>query len=143
MRRVTAPLPKNSARLTCDNLKNAFTRYLQAGGALTIKTYQEENSVVLQVDDQGKGICQDLLDKLGTPFLTTKENGTGLGLAVCYSIALRHKAQISVVTCSGGTTFRVRFPKNVSETSVIQIASESSAETRYFPVHGAEIEYFI
>lgn len=51
-----------------------------------------------------------MLDNLGTPFLTTKENGTGLGLAVCYRIAARHKATIKVDTGPQGTTFWVTFP---------------------------------
>nr|WP_242847076.1 ATP-binding protein [Desulfosporosinus acididurans] len=49
------------------------------------------------------------MDRLGTPFLTTKEQGTGLGLAVCYGIAARHDASIDVVTNSQGTTFLVKF----------------------------------
>ena len=49
------------------------------------------------------------MNRLGTPFLTTKEDGTGLGLAVCYGIAARHNAQIKVDTGPEGTTFWVRF----------------------------------
>jgi len=61
------------------------------------------------VADTGKGIPQALLDKLGTPFVTTKEKGTGLGLAVCYRIAQRHGAKIDVETSAAGTTFFVKF----------------------------------
>ncbi|MFZ5634837.1 MAG: ATP-binding protein [Bacillota bacterium] len=46
---------------------------------------------------------------MGTPFFTTKEQGTGLGLAVCYGIAARHNATIKFATGSTGTTFLVRF----------------------------------
>jgi signal transduction histidine kinase len=49
------------------------------------------------------------LRKLGTPFFTTKEKGTGLGLAVCYSIAARHNATIDVNSGAGGTVFSIRF----------------------------------
>lgn len=78
-------------------------------GKLTIRTYRDENEVVLAVQDQGKGIEPHILERLGTPFLTTKENGTGIGLSVCYSIANRHKARIAVDTSSSGTTVFVRF----------------------------------
>ncbi|KJR45306.1 sporulation kinase [Desulfosporosinus sp. I2] len=50
-----------------------------------------------------------MLEKLGTPFFTTKEQGTGLGLAVCYSIVSRHNGRISVETSPAGTTFYVYF----------------------------------
>jgi signal transduction histidine kinase len=79
------------------------------GGTLTLKTYIQEKHVILAVRDQGPGILREHLDKLGTPFFTTKENGTGLGLATCYSIAKRHNASIEVETSPGGTTFFVRF----------------------------------
>lgn len=91
---------------------NLFRNGLESmspGGSLTIKTFTDGKEVVLAVKDQGKGIETDTLDKLGTPFYTTKDTGTGLGLAVCYSIAARHNATIKVETNSGGTTFFVRF----------------------------------
>ncbi|MDH7480103.1 MAG: ATP-binding protein, partial [Syntrophomonadaceae bacterium] len=72
-------------------------------------TFQEGEEVVLSVQDQGRGIDSNLLDKLGTPFLTTKDEGTGLGLAVCYSIAERHQASIKVETGSSGSNFLVIF----------------------------------
>lgn len=76
---------------------------------LLIRTYAEKNEVVLAIKDEGPGIPTHILDKLGTPFITTKEIGTGLGLAVCYSIANRHKATIIPETGPEGTTFYVRF----------------------------------
>lgn len=86
---------------------------MQVDGTLTIHTYCENEQVVLSVDDEGCGIHSENLDKLGTPFFTTKVNGTGLGLATCYSIAERHHARIDVESDSGGTTFFVRFPIDV------------------------------
>lgn len=49
-----------------------------------------------------------MIAKIGTPFISTKDNGTGMGLAVCYSIAARHKAKITVESGTNGTTFSVR-----------------------------------
>jgi PAS domain S-box-containing protein len=79
------------------------------GGNIIIRTFMEEEEVVLSVRDQGAGINTDVLEKIGTPFFTTKETGTGLGLAVCYSIAAKHNAAISIDTGIRGTTFNVRF----------------------------------
>lgn len=78
-------------------------------GVLTIRTCTEKNEVILSVHDQGMGIAPEILEKLGTPFFTTKEKGTGLGLAICYSIAARHNAIIDMNSGPQGTTFIVRF----------------------------------
>ncbi|MGC7878022.1 MASE3 domain-containing protein [Desulforudis sp. 1031] len=91
------------------NLAKNGLEAMAPGGLLTIKTFVDGKDVVLAVQDEGTGIEPELLEKLGTPFLTTKEHGTGLGLAVCYSIAARHNATISVDTGPTGTTFFVRF----------------------------------
>lgn len=80
-----------------------------SGGSLTIKTLQKNNEVILVVQDQGHGIPFDLIDKIGTPFFSTKDYGTGMGLAVCYSIAARHEAKITVDSGADGTVFSVRF----------------------------------
>jgi len=77
---------------------------------VTVKTNMENDWLVLQIQDEGCGIPQHVLEQIGKPFFTTKENGTGLGLAVCYSIAKRHRAVIDVKSSATGTTFSVRFP---------------------------------
>jgi len=88
--------------------RNGF-EVMTEGNMLTIKTFVEADEAVLAVIDQGGGIEPVILNKLGTPLLTTKEQGTGLGLAVCYSIAARHNATIDISTSSKGSTFFMRF----------------------------------
>ena len=85
------------------------------GGTLTVRTYSEEDVVILEVKDGGKGITADILDKIGTPFFTTKDEGTGLGLAVCYSIADRHDAKINVQSGNEGTCFSICFQRDPNE----------------------------
>jgi PAS domain S-box-containing protein len=92
------------------NLAKNGLEAMQPGGVLDISVYREHEFVVLAIHDQGSGIANDLIDKIGTPFFTTKEGGTGLGLAVCYSIADRHNAVVGIDTGQSGTTFRIRFP---------------------------------
>lgn len=91
------------------NLVRNGLEAMQPGGNLTVRTFTESKEIVLAVEDEGLGIEPDVLEKMGTPFFTTKENGTGLGLAVCYSIAARHNATIKVMNSPNGTTFFVRF----------------------------------
>lgn len=107
---------KEIRQLILNLVKNALES-MAAGGTVTIRTFLEEEKVVLAVQDQGYEISSDLLEKLGTPFFTTKEQGAGLGLAVCYRIAARHNAKIDIKTSSTGTTFYVRFPGTSGNTS--------------------------
>ncbi len=102
-------LDEKEVRQLLLNLSRNGLEAMSPGGKLTIRTWIEKNKLVLAVEDEGKGIPSDMLKKLGTPFLTTKENGTGLGLAVSYSIAARHKAGIKVESSPKGTKFFVRF----------------------------------
>lgn len=94
------------------NLARNGLEAMEQGKTLTIETLAklETKEVILAICDQGKGIPKQILHNLGKPFLTTKENGTGLGLAVCYRIAARHRAKITVTTSGSGTTFYVSFP---------------------------------
>ncbi|TYO95286.1 PAS domain S-box protein [Desulfallas thermosapovorans] len=91
------------------NLVRNGLEAMSAGGRMVIRTTLEKGEVVLAIQDDGCGIDPDAMDKLGTPFFTTKDNGTGLGLAVCYSIVARHNAYLTVDSGPGGTTFAVRF----------------------------------
>lgn len=91
------------------NLTRNGLEAMSPGGTIIIGTRTEQDQAILFIKDEGPGIDQQLLNRLGTPFLTTKENGTGLGLTVCYGIAARHNAKIEVDTGPKGTTFWVRF----------------------------------
>ncbi|MGS0763739.1 PAS domain S-box protein [Syntrophomonas curvata] len=79
------------------------------GGIVEIKTWQENDVVNLAIKDEGGGIPAEVMEKLGTPFISGKENGTGLGLAVCFGIIERHKATTDIKTSPLGTTFTVKF----------------------------------
>ncbi|MGE5417763.1 MAG: PAS domain S-box protein [Acidobacteriota bacterium] len=106
-----AILDEKEIRQMILNLARNGLDAMDAGGLLTIGTYSDKNEVILFVRDEGGGIDPELQLKIGTPFITTKKDGTGLGLAVCYSIANRHGASIRFNTGDTGTTFQVRFKK--------------------------------
>jgi len=105
---------KDIRRLILHLTRNGMEAMLP-GGQLTISTYMEDTCVVLAIQDEGWGIEKDLLDKIGRPFLSTKDNNPGLGLAVCYNIAARHQARISVDSSPQGTTFYITFTPNDPE----------------------------
>lgn len=102
--------PQEMRQLIINFVRNGLEA-MMPGGQLTIGTFVEAEQVVLFIQDQGMGIPREIQKKIGTPFLTTKENGTGLGLPICFSIANRHNAKIDFKTGDSGTTFMVKFPR--------------------------------
>lgn len=100
---------KSIRQLILNMVRNAIEA-MPRGGIIQIITSGRDRKVLLAIKDQGIGIPAQLLDKLGTPFFTTKERGTGLGLAICYRIVQRHDAAIAVESKPGeGTVFTVSF----------------------------------
>jgi two-component system, sporulation sensor kinase E len=99
---------KEVRQLVLNLVRNGFEA-IEERGKVIIRTYQENDSIILAIQDTGKGIPDEIMGRLGTPFVTTKDCGTGLGLSVCYRIADRHGAKIEVKTSSSGTTFFVKF----------------------------------
>ena len=86
---------------------------MSAGGRLAVRTRQEGGTVILEVEDTGEGIDEEIRHHIFVPFFTTKEvdQGTGLGLAVVHGIITAHRGVIEVESARGeGTTFQVRFP---------------------------------
>jgi two-component system, NtrC family, sensor kinase len=84
------------------------------GGTITVSAKRlDEGSVEIRVADTGSGILPENLDKLFTPFFTTKPvgKGTGLGLSIVYGIIKMHRGQIHVESQPGkGTTIVISLP---------------------------------
>lgn len=103
------PLDEKEMRQLILNLSLNGLDAMADGGTLTIKTYQKDHEVILEIQDEGCGIKEELLEKIGTPFFSTKVHGTGLGLFICHGVAARHDAKIKVKTGEEGTIFFVHF----------------------------------
>jgi PAS domain S-box-containing protein len=81
------------------------------GGTLTISSKQTGNDLELAFSDTGLGMSKEVLDRMWTPFFTTKAKGMGLGLSICRRIVEAHNGKILVSSVEGkGTTFTVMFP---------------------------------
>ncbi|WCN37298.1 ATP-binding protein [Aneurinibacillus uraniidurans] len=92
-------------------LKNAIDS-MEGQGKVTVRVkVGERENVIVSVSDQGCGIPRDRIAKLGRPFYTTKEKGTGLGMMVSYNIIKNHQGDIQVESEVGkGTTFHISLP---------------------------------
>jgi len=79
---------------------------------LKIITGYDQDNVYIRVEDTGAGMTGEQMQKIFHPFYTTKENGTGLGLSVCYSIIENHHGKINVSSqLDKGTQFEIVLPR--------------------------------
>ena len=84
------------------------------GGNVTIRTQGAGDRVVIEVEDDGTGIPADVLPRLFDTFFSTKESGSGLGLALTQQIVKDHGGDVAVASTVGrGTTFKVSVPAAV------------------------------
>jgi two-component system, NtrC family, nitrogen regulation sensor histidine kinase NtrY len=92
------------------------------GGSLRLTTSTTNRGVKVEIADSGTGLTQEEVARLFTPYYTTKQHGTGLGLAVVQSVLSDHGARISVLSRPGkGTTFVVEFQSGSAAQSVTSI----------------------
>ncbi|MGD1048504.1 MAG: ATP-binding protein [Candidatus Krumholzibacteriaceae bacterium] len=84
---------------------------IRDSGVVRLSTWQDPDNIYVQISDNGKGISNDQIYKIFTPFFTTKEEGSGLGLAFAQRIVKDHGGNISVTSSEGkGATFLVTLP---------------------------------
>lgn len=103
-----------------DRIKIAFLNIIinaieaiddQQDGLIQIKTEAKDNNCVVTITDNGKGMDQKEMSKLFEPFITSKVNGTGLGLTNAQNIILNHKGVIHAESTIGkGTSFTILLP---------------------------------
>ena len=110
-----------------------------AAGAAAAEVIVGMLSVTIQ--DSGQGIPQENLGKIFDPFFSTKERGTGLGLALVQQIVVEHGGRVDVASGAGeGTTFSLTFPALAASPSAATEAREEdeSAPAGAALAHGAE-----
>ncbi len=118
-------LGKKQFMLDSDQIAQAFlnvilnaVQFTPEGEKIIISSYEIADSagdrVVVEFEDGGKGISDDVLPKLFNPFFTTRKDGTGLGLAIVHKIVQDHGGQVTVENAPPprGAVFRFHFPTN-------------------------------
>jgi signal transduction histidine kinase len=87
---------------------------MQGKGEIQLRTFQEGNWVVVEIQDNGPGIPAEIQNKIFSPFFTTKKvgKGTGLGMSISYNIIHKHGGEIKFTSRPGMTCFEVRLPVN-------------------------------
>jgi two-component system, NtrC family, sensor kinase len=102
------------------------------GGNLSLEARpsHDRTKINIEVRDDGAGIAPDVLPHIFDPFVTTKENGrgVGLGLAISRGIVERHNGRIEVASELGrGTTFTVTLPAQATESAVAAVGEGNAA----------------
>ena len=100
-------------------LDNAFEA-MNGQGNIIIRSIKEDPNVIIEVEDNGPGIPENIQSRIFDPFFTTKEpgKGTGLGLSTSYNVIVeKHKGKISVTSQPGKTCFRVALPIELRDDS--------------------------
>jgi len=98
-------------------LDNAI-QAIENKGNIYIRTKVENQDAVIEFEDTGPGMDEDVIPKIFDPFFTTKAvgEGTGLGLSICYKIIKSHNGKMEVESEKGkGTKFIIKIPINWSE----------------------------
>ena len=111
---VEAPMAYVDRQLLKSALINLVLNAAQAmpdGGTITLALQMEEGAPVLKVSDTGEGISAGNLEKIFSPFFTTKQDGNGFGLSEVHKIVQAHNASIDVASeLDHGTVFSIRLP---------------------------------
>ncbi|MFC5466842.1 EAL domain-containing protein [Lederbergia graminis] len=120
----------NLPNISCDmnQIKQVFINIIKNsieaipnGGFVKIKGSVEDGNLVMKIMDNGIGINKERIKRLGEPYYSIKEKGTGLGLMLCYKIVQQHNGSITIKSKeNSGTTVEVKLPLSVIQSSGIE-----------------------
>ena len=109
---VVAQIDSGKLHQIVQNLVRNGLEAAPAGGHVKIAVSNGgENVVRISVSDDGPGIPPEVLPRIYEPFFSTKETGTGMGMAIVHSLVTLHGGKIDISTSPGGTTFDVTMPQ--------------------------------
>ncbi len=119
--RVLGNVVKNAAQALRDARGSRADAATRAWGTVHVAARSEDGTHVIDVDDDGPGISAEVRTTLFDPYVTTKRDGTGLGLTIVKKIVVDHGGSIEVGEApSGGARIRIRLPR---EGTAAQIAA--------------------
>ena len=111
-------LPEKDCTILCDdyqigivfnNLILNATEALEDGGEIKINVNEQPDHMIIEFQDSGSGMSKNIVEKVFEPMFSTKQKGTGLGLASCFRIIKQHKGTIEVQ--NNPTRFLIKLPK--------------------------------
>ncbi|MFN7249685.1 MAG: ATP-binding protein [Anaerobacillus sp.] len=103
---------KNQVQQCLLNLyKNAIESMIDNGGTLNVDVTNHANSIIIKLEDNGNGMTKEQIRRLGKPYYSTKDEGTGLGMFMVYNTVTKLGGKIDVKSEVGkGTTILITIP---------------------------------
>ncbi|MCI3923037.1 PAS domain S-box protein [Paenibacillus sp. TRM 82003] len=93
-----------------NTLKNAI-QAMPRGGVVRVTAWSGTEGIRVRIQDEGEGIPEEIIQRIGEPFFTTKNEGTGLGLMICHRILEAHQGSMRIASERGaGTTVEIALP---------------------------------
>lgn len=89
------------------NLAINAIQMMPDGGDLFFRTFQDDKTVTIEVEDSGGGIPQNVIGRIFDPFFTTKDKGSGLGLSVAHKIVAQHDGKLLAENTPQGALFKI------------------------------------
>jgi len=117
-KKIKIVLPEKDCTILCDdyqigivfnNLILNATEALEDGGEIKINVNEQPDHMIIEFQDSGSGMSKNIVEKVFEPMFSTKQKGTGLGLASCFRIIKQHKGTIEVQ--NNPTRFLIKLPK--------------------------------
>ena len=116
--KIKIVLPEKDISVNCSadqlevvltNLINNSIQAMDVDGEISVEAQEDDKESIIKVKDSGSGMSEEIMPKIFNPLFTTKQKGTGLGLATCKNIIEQHRGTIKVK--NSPTTFTIKIPK--------------------------------
>ncbi len=126
--------PAKLRQLVWNLVRNARDAAKAGGKHVRVEARQAATIARISVRDDGPGIPTELVARIFDPFVTTKEKGTGLGLATCHAIVAEHNGRIDVDTSGAGTAMIVTLPLVHTDRTAVDAAALANATGPIRPI---------
>lgn len=104
--------PAQMKQVFINILKNAIEA-IGENGNIHVSIGKSEEWAIIHIKDSGKGIPVSIINKIGNPFFSTKEDGVGLGLSICKTIVREHHGKLTIENHGDGTSVIIQLPLNI------------------------------
>ncbi len=116
-------IDNDQIRQVLHNIMGNAVDAMSEGGEIRIKTYQDsDNTIAIEISDTGCGMSEEVLQKIFTPYFTTKEKGTGLGMSIVAQIVEEHGGEINIESKEGfGTKVTIKLKAAIEDVIEAQV----------------------
>ncbi len=93
------------------NIYKNSAEAIRENGIIRTSLYGKGDKIIIEIEDNGGGIAQDIIENVGKPFFTTKSGGSGLGIMICRTVMDAHGGEIHIENTKNGCLTKLIFNK--------------------------------